>query len=294
MNNDMGTNWPRSLVRLLLLGNILLAGCVNLQAVREFAKTSAATAEYRQILADYTGSPHRQQRYQPGRLSEQLSALDKARTEQKAGLERAQTILVQYLNALGDLASDALPHIDKEVDQLGSALEKARFVGVGDAAIKKETATATGTIAKILTKVFLEHWRRPQVRRMIRETDGSLQTVIAGLREIVLQDCNASLDVEAEVIRKYFEKSMAAALSRNDPDGVPPLARLLMLERLEEIEARRGRLSRYAEVLQTIGRGHADLARNVDRFHDMALRERLKQYADELQALYRAIREISR
>ena len=75
---------------------------------------------------------------------------------------------------------------------------------------------------------------------------------------------------------------------------MPPLARLLMQERLEEIEARRGRLRRYAEALLTIGRGHADLRQNSHRFSDPALRERLRQYVADLQTLYGAIREISR
>ena len=276
-----------------LLSSLLMAGCVDLQGVREFAKTSAATADYRRVVADYVGSPDRQKRYQPARSAAQLDALAKLRAEQKTKLEGAQTVLVQYMTALGDLAADDVPKVDSEIDALSNALEQAKFVGDGDFAIKKETATAASKIAKILTRAVLDHWRQDQLGRIIKDTDPSVQTVVAGLREIVLIDFNASLDAESETVRKYFEKPIADATSRNEPDAVPPLARILLLERLDQIAARRSQLIAYAEVLNKIGMGHSDLLANVDKLHDKALTERLKLYVKDLQTLYKAISEIN-
>ena len=281
----------RTMLALALLSALLpfISGCTNLQAVRDFAKTSAATADYRQIVTDYVTSPDRQKRYQPARSAPQLEASAKVRAEQKPKIEAAQTILVEYMTALGDLAADDLPKVDSQVDALGKALEKAKFVGDGDAAIGKETATAAGTIAKILTRAVLDHWRQKQTSRIVREADDSIQTVTAGLREIVLKDFGASLDTESETVRKYFEAPIAAAKSGGDTDAVPPLARILWLEHSDEIKARRAKLTAYADVLAKIGKGHADLNENVDRLRDKALKERLRGYTKDLQALYNAI-----
>jgi len=282
-----------SVVRVILIGALFLTGCANLQAVREFSKTSAATADYRQIVTDYVGSPNRQKRYQPERSAAQLKALADARAVQKPSLEGAQKVLVEYMAALGDLAADELPIVDNEIDALGNALEQAKFIGDADAAIKKETATAASTIVKVLSRAVLDHWRQSQVRQIIRETDQSLQTVVAGLREIVLKDFTASLDTEAEAIRKYFEKPIADATSRNEPDAVPPLARILWLEHQDQLAMRRGKLAAYAEVLTTIGKGHADLRTNIDKLDDEALKARLKQYAKNLQTLYKTVKELT-
>jgi hypothetical protein len=282
---------PRTLLAVALLGVVLplVSGCANLQAVRDFAKTSAATADYKQIVTDYATSPDRQQRYQPQRSAPQLAAQAKRRAEQKPTLEAAQTVLVEYMTALGDLAADDLPKVDSQVEALGKALEKAKFVGDGDAAIGKETATAAGSIAKILTRAVLDHWRQRQTSRIVREANDSIQIVTAGLREIVLKDFGASLDTESETVRKYFETSMVAATSGGDKDAVPPLARILWLEHSDEINARRAKLTAYADVLAKIGEGHADLNKNVDRLRDEVLRERLRGYTKDLEALYNAI-----
>lgn len=277
----------------ILAGGLLVAGCADLQAVREFAKTSAATADYQQIIANYLTSPDRQKLYQPEKFLDQLDALTKVRVEQKPKLEAAQAVLVAYMSALGDLAADELPKIDTGIDALGSALEKAKFVGGGDEFINKETATAASSIAKVLGRAVLDHGRQAQIVRIIKEADASVQIVTTGLREIVLQDFGRSLDAEAEAVRKYFDAPIADAISRNEPDMVPPLARILRLEHLDRVAARRAKLEAYAEVLSKIGKGHADLRENVEGLDNAALLSRLKQYAKDLRTLHKAIAVIN-
>ncbi len=282
-----------TILSLSLLACILPAGCADLQAVREFAKTSAATADYRQIVTDYIESPVRQQRYLPDNRAVQLDSIAKKRAAQRKLLEGSQIVLVEYMSSLGDLAADELPNVDSEIEALGKSLEKAGFAGDADAAINKETASAAGRIAMVLTRAVLDHWRQDRVKTIIRDTDDNVQAVVAGLREIVLKDFNASLDIEAEAVRMYFEAPIASAESRHDTDAVPPLARILMLEHLDRIKERRERLDAYAQVLDKIGKGHAELFRNVDNLEDKALKERLKKYAKDLQTLYKAIKEFS-
>jgi hypothetical protein len=287
---------PRKVLAVVLVSAFLLgaSGCANLQAVRDFAKTSAATADYRQIVADYAMSPERQKRYQPERSAPDLNVQAKAREEQKPKLEAVQSILVEYMTALGDLAADDLPNVDNQVDALGKALENAKFVGNGDAAISKETGTAAATIAKILTHAVLDHWRQKQTSRIVREANDSVQTVSAGLREIVLNDFSASLDAEEEAVRKYFEAAIAASTAGGDTTGVPPLARILWLEHSDQLQTRRAKLTSYAEVLAKIGKGHEDLNNNVDSLQDKAMKERLRAYAKDLQSLYTAIATLSK
>jgi hypothetical protein len=261
--------------------------------VREFAKTSAATADNKRIVADYVSSPERQKRFQPQRAAPALDEFARQRKEQQAILEGAQTVLVEYLNALGNLAADALPQVDSEIEALRKSLETAKFVGDGDAAIGKETATAASTIAKVLVREALEHWRQAHVRALVKETDASIQTLVEGLREVVVEDFARSLAIEEEAVRKYFEKSISDALAHDQPDSAPPLARILWLDRKDQNAARQNALSNYAAALAKIGTGHADLRANVGKFEDKALEERLRRYAKDLQTLYKAMATLS-
>lgn len=257
----------------------LLAGCVDLAAVRQFAKTSAATADYKQVVSDYAREPLRRKQYAPASQATKLDDEAKTRGEQAITLEAAQGILVAYMSALGDLAADELPSIDKEVDGLGTALEKAKFVGEAD----KSTAAAAGSIAKALGRLALDHWRQAQLAKLIRETDDNVQAVVAGMRDIMLKDFDLALNVEKGAVTSYFIEPLAAA------PATQKLAKLLQADRVDDIEARRAKLKAYAEVLAKIGKGHAELRANVGTLDDAALAARLKQYAKDLTTLYKAI-----
>lgn len=283
---------PRSIAARLAITLVLAPGCADLAAVRDFAKTSAATADYRQIVNDYVTSPVRQKRYQPERSGPTLDLLYKQREAQRPLLEGVQSVLVDYLNALAALAADDLTNVDDEIEGLSKALEQAQFVGDGDRQINTQTATAAAELARILIRAGLEQWRQRQVKKIVREADPPLQKVVAGLREIVTVDFATSLRNEETAVEKPFEAWVAEAKSRNDPDAVPPVARILLSERLEGIESRRQALAAYAKVLTEIGEGHADLAKNVDRLRAEDVADQMRAYARDLKALYKAIQQL--
>ena len=177
------------------------AACTDLEAVRKFASTSAATADYRQVIADYAESPSRRQRYAGPQATEDLVETAKRRREHQVRLEAAQTILVKYMTALGDAAADGLPNVDDEIEGLTQALEGAGFVGDADRQLGKETATAAASLGKVLTRVVLDHWRQGEVAAVVREADPHVQEVVAGLKEVIGTDCLQSLESEELQVR---------------------------------------------------------------------------------------------
>lgn len=289
---------PLPLLRasLAALTLILLSACgtrTNLNAVREFTKTSAATAHYEQVVADYVNSPVRQKRYQPKSSTDQLDALVARRAEQGPILQATQQVLVTYMSTLGDLAADQLPNVDSEIDSLSSALEKAKFIGDGDKQIGRETATAAASIAKVLIRASLDGYRRREVARIVKETNPALQSTIAGLKEILEQDMRDSLTNEGLAVKSPFRAWIAAAESKGDPDGAPPVARILMDERLAVVNAKEAVLDDYIKVLVTIAKGHEDLTNNIDAISKNDLKERLKAYSKDLQTLYKSFKKLN-
>jgi hypothetical protein len=277
-----------------VLALTLASACANLDAIRRFAKTSAATADYPQVVADYTGSLTRVRAYEPEQMHAQLDQLIQRRKEQAPRLLAVQTVLVDYMNALGDIAADKLPDVDNEIAGIGKSLEGAKFIGDGDAQIGKETASAAASIAQVLIRTGLDLWRSCEVSRIVKEVDPHLQVVVAGLREILDKDLRASLDNEREAVRKPFQAWIAAATSANDPDGAPPVARVLLSERLELVDGRSARLDAYLQALDKIGKGHAELAANVDQLDADALKKRLEAYVADIQALRGAIETLAK
>jgi len=269
---------------------LALGACTNLAAVREFAKTSAATADFAQVVRDYQASPHRQLVYQPEDKAAQLRELAEGRKQEARRLLDCQQIVVDYMNALGDLAADDLVSVDSEIDGLTKALEDAKVIGKADSNVSKETATAAAAIAKILTRAVLNGWRQGQVCEIVSEVDPHLQEALAGLTAVLDQDLRGSLENERTAIEKRFNTWSASARANGDEDGAPPISRVLLAERVLVIERMEQQLDRYLEVLAKIAAGHRDLVENRKSLTAKAVIAAIKEHSKDLQTLYKQIR----
>jgi hypothetical protein len=65
---------------------VLICGCANLSAVREFADISASTAEHTQLTKAYVQWPLAQKRFQPTSEHEKLERIAKQRESQEKTL----------------------------------------------------------------------------------------------------------------------------------------------------------------------------------------------------------------
>jgi DNA-directed RNA polymerase subunit F len=276
-----------------LAGVVLLlafAACSNLAAVREFAKTSAATADFAQIVTDYQLSPQRQLVYQLDEATEHLRTIAETRKERAKRLLDCQKVVVDYMSALGDLAADELTSVDSEIDGLTKALEDAKVIGEADSRISKETASAAAAIAKVLARAALDGWRQGQVCKIVREVDPHLQVALTGMLEVLDKDLRGSLQNERVAIEKRFGAWAASAKANGDPDGAPPISRVLMAERVLAITRMQEQLDRYLDVLRKIASGHRGLVEHREALTTDKAIAVIRAHSKDLQTLYKQIR----
>ena len=283
--------------RTFLLGIIgiltLSVGCTNLEAVRSFAKLSASVANYQQVVSDYAESPIRQLRYQPDNQDSRLAAIADRRAEQKKQFIAVQTVIVNYMDSLGDLAGDEVATLDADIDNLTAALEKAKFVGDSDKQIGNETATAAATIAKQLSYAILNEWRKSKVKHLIRENDAAFQNVITGFTEILDKDVRDSFKNETIAVKKRFGSWKTAATAAGDPDGAPPIADIFMGERVATLKDKEAQLDAYILSLRTIKDGHHSLYLNADKLDKEELVAEIKKYTKDIQTLKKTIIQLA-
>ncbi len=261
---------------------LLLCGCANLEAVGNFARLSADTAGYRQIVSDYSDSPERLRPYSPPGFTAQLDTLVRLRQEQKPRLENIQTVLVEYMSALGELSDGKRPCVDERIGAIGTSLGSYGFAA---SASGKAAATAGASIAAILLKRSLDSWRQHEVSGIIRECDPHLQAVIAGMKRLLDTQMRASLDNEEAALSKPFLAWEVDAGLHGQKESAGRVAQVLLVERRLELQKKRMRLDTYIRVLDTIGKGHADLLVNVAHIRGRLLEDRLRQYSKELMTL---------
>jgi len=320
--------FPRSAGRmcsytaLLLLA--VLSGCANLAAVREFAKTSAATADYRVIVDDYVTTPSRLKAYSPADQAAKRDAQVKEREAQREGLMAVQKTLVVYMDTIGKLAADDLPSLDAELKTLKGSLDKIPISDAAEAAKFKEATSAAQTILGILGKWALEGYRQTRLVEVIREADQHVQSLTTSLSAMLTGEMANDVDGEETGIRLHFEKSLIIA--RAIADKAKALTAQLPKENeagykretveavqglLEELEtfptstklltdyvtqdassgvrSRRSDLEAYAAILKKIAKGHGKLRESDGHLSTEALKVQLKTYSNDLKDLYKAL-----
>jgi hypothetical protein len=278
----------------LALGSLVVSGCTNLEAVKTYATVSASAIENPDVATDWARSPLLLRRFEPASRGEDLEALAKGRTERVRRMLAIQKIVAVYLRSIGALAGKTLPDAGTEVGALSSALSEGKFLGRGDSAAGTETVSAATAIAKLVTRLALDGWRQAALADVIREADPSIQTVVAGLSEVVRKDFGASFDLEWEAARKCFEAVRADAKSRELEDSVGRLAQVLEAETGDALEARKKKLTPFVGVLERIGKGHAVLAASSGKLDGEALGLNLAQIVKDLEVLDKSIRVLSR
>ncbi len=259
---------------------VLVCGCANLSAVREYADISAGTAEHTQLTKAYVQWPLAQKRYQPASEHEKLERIAKLRESQEKTLLLRHSLIEEYMYTLGRLAADEVVTYDKEVESLGKEMKGAKFIDV------KEEAAFTAVATLILTAAT-DAWRQDKLKAFVRTSNSDIKVVIGGLKQIVDEGFLGDLQDEKEAVRKSYQQIV---LESSDKAGIAALNEWREAK-FESIARRQKAIEAYSLSLQKISDAHQKLndAVLVDSLTSNEFLGQMRHYAKEIQKAYKAI-----
>lgn len=265
------TLWPRLLRPMIIIFCLATtAGCTDLGAIREFSDTASRSSGYTALVDDYAAFPERQKRYAPSAEDARLDAVAAERARQREVLRRRHALISDYLDALGQLASDQPVNHGEGAGNVGD-----------DAA-----APAFTDIDQILFKAATDGWRRDRLGDLIGDSNAHVQTAVAALQTIVREGYGGDAEDEAVAARKYYDTVLVQA---SDPAGIAALEEWRET-RLAEIGRRRQAIDAYADLLGKVAEGHQVLNERRDDLAADDLLARMRRYARELQAMFDTVR----
>lgn len=257
-------------------------GCVNLSAIREFADISAESAAYTALVDDYVKSPERQKRYQEKEdLQKQLDRTSEERRSQKELLLLRHAVIEEYMDALGQLASDEAATYDKGIDALGKAVKDNKFA-------EKKEADAVSAIAKLLVRAVADGWRQRKLKQLIERSDAHLETAINALSKVVKEGFAGDVKNERIAINNYHKTKM---MNSSDPAGIAALEEWKAL-RLAKMDDRDESILAYTEVLTKIKDGHRKLYEQRNDLKNLELLRQMSRYAKELRKVFNSIKDL--
>src|SRR4051812_8697324 len=224
-----------------LLLALVFVGCVDLTAIRQFADQAAETASYTELTHFYIGHYDRIIRY---RDSDNLppSADVEKRQNQELPLLGLQRGLVEYLNALAELASDRVVTYDQSLKGLADELKDSKLLA-------DSRADAFQSISTLLAKAATDGYRRKKLKEFITQGNAPIQKVIDGLTNIVGQDFMRDIKSERKEIEGYY-KEIIKKSPENDPSR--ELVRDKMLTVTDQLRAQQQACGAYVAAMAKI------------------------------------------
>jgi hypothetical protein len=178
-------------------------------------------------------------------------------------LNDTNKVILDYLDALGQLATDDLTNYDKELDAIGASVQNLPGLNTEE---KKEAVDAGTAIAKFLFRIATEAYRREQLKSVVVETDSNLQTLIAALNKAVKQGyINGVLNNEQTAVDNYYRYYLGRVLTAPQAESVS--AQITTEQAFDrdwknansEIETKKDLARSYLALLNQIAADHNNL-----------------------------------
>ena len=322
------------LLTLLILIIVLPANsCVDLTAIRKFAESSTVVAQKFPALSSdfYRACSQRSKyfyydyvNYDPLKMREidSLAGIDKieafkgtipadqfGNTPVKDEIlcrewkkihpmaTNLNKVLVDYMKALGDLAADELTSYDKDFDQLNKSIVKTKF-------FKESEVTAGTMLAKFLSNIFTEAFRRKKLKEAIETQNGNVKILTSALGKYVtdnyitaLKDEQRALNVfygDAIIANRNRDSAISTFLDRNkatsDPLAVISIKQMWDAE-LAKLQDRINAAEAYGKIMDNFREGHQKLYDSRNNLNSKDVQKMALSYANTIEELIETFRK---
>jgi hypothetical protein len=274
----------RLIVCITSVSLLAAAGCVNLGAVRDFSKESAATLKNQEPLELYVQSAERQASYDM-RGAKDSGGLEERR-RQSQSITIGSTILVRYFETLATLADESLTDFSKEAGSLTNGIQKLE-----PGLFTADEASAFQSLTQLVARAATDRARQHQLRRIVKEADPHVQTALGALRNIAGRDIKMSLTTEADAVHKYYTTMIMEARDAKSPRGLEALLRERESELIGRTQTEQKALDGYVSALETVAKGHRSLV-TASSFSAKETIRQLKSYQTEIKSAAKAVQKL--
>lgn len=292
--------WLRRSMLLVVPVTLVLAGCVNLAAVREFASSSARMTDYKAVTDRYVTSADRQLADLPADpqfkvVRKRLETLRQITADDKATLLKLHTITTGYMSALAGLAGDDVYTLSPEIDKVSGSIVASEQLKIDDKHVQ-----AFGNIAKRVTSWMLAAKQAKDIKQMLKGNGEDMDSLLEAMQiatdsyGIVLEQETASSLAIAEYRELQWQAPLSADVSVT-PGRREVIATLLRRSAVAEAAAQASAIKRQQAAvtgLAEVREAHRSLVDNVDRLNSKEIQALLRKASADLKAIRASVAEL--
>lgn len=267
---------------LMFAGALVTASCTSPAAVTRYTKSAAlVTARLPDVADALSASCRRTASYRLRRATSEWYGDDSLRVacagrdSAMRSVVRASRVLSAYFAALESLAANKVTDFDSEVGALGASVRDA-------GGFDKAQVSAIDALAKYAASRTTDGYRRTKLRDAIASQNDNVQTVIAGLHEILDRDFAQLLANDVAAQTSFYRAALAENTTRDPLTAI--LVRDAYDERAAVLAERTAAVRALSQALLTVGRGHQALYDSRNQLGAKALLTTIVHNARELNA----------
>ena len=267
-------------------------GCANLEAVRDFAGSSAKLTSYKDVTLRYVDSSNRRLLEIPDTdiFAAEAASIKETSADmkrQKDDLLKLHNAATGYMAALASLAGDETFDISGDIDKVVGSIAAIPKLGITEAHAKAFSGIAQKVVSWILAAK-----QSNDVRTMVKTYGADMDQVLEAM-ELAAKNYVGVLSNEASSIHSYQEARQAAWAPTAEEKAQVNSRRLLVVsladrsarmiakESADAVEAAKG----AGKGVTTVRDGHKEMLKNVDRLEAKDVVALLKKAAADLKEI---------
>ncbi len=262
-----------------LLLTLTLSACTNLSSVKQYSETANnSLAQVPTVFNDFSGSCERRADYAPINYKPDCSNLK----DTEKPLKEIVSVLQTYIKSLGVLADDQKVTFSKDIDSLENELK-------GLEKLDSDQVAAVSTVAKYLSKLASDGYRRNVVKTTLHENDIQVKTITTALSNIIQQDYEELLELEKRAAIKYY-RGIQAKYGKTEPLAVM-IKMEQQQEKLSEIQKRVKAIKPLTQLLDQVQQGHHQLTVQSDKLDSKEVIELVKTFVKDSNPVIKLIKD---
>lgn len=269
-----------------LLTITFLTGCANLQYVSDFSQTAITGIEkYETLPHSFTENCLEQCRQTHIKNLDIHQVNCSCTNDIKAdSITRILYATIRdYFYALSSISANELTQY--RTADFTETLSTGSF---GPVELDADDVEAYAKLSTVLLRAFSDGYRRKEIRKLIVQADGAVQTLLHYLDLNISGNLKGKLTVEKALAKNFYFDLI------NDKN-LSVYERTKFAEdyfgKIDAISVKEAALTSYSAVIQDIAKGHAALKDNIDHLSDHEIKNLLGRYSVQL---HKAIRSFNR
>ncbi|MBX9401716.1 hypothetical protein K4L06_10370 [Lysobacter sp. BMK333-48F3] len=276
----------------------LAAGaCANFSAVEKYSdQTKKLSAAFAPMMAGSVQScvDHYTRRklitstsFDPAQVQTAAQAHCKGAVEANEPIAALNDLLAQYADTLAALSDKKLPSYSEDFGALKGSLAKLTDDDGTTPTFEKAELDSVIALADFLARIGTQYKQRKHIRELLGH-EAAVFTIVDTLKSYATLNYKGYLDDELGTM-KPLQLSLERA-AKTEPLAANA-AKSTLLTETRQIEARRASIDQFVKAADQLKVSHAKLREKIDRLDDAELAKQLNDYAKEVNALRKQLRD---